>query len=150
MSADFHLYPILLDFWQFQAICLLYDLVGLTCFAQHSGAFTVATEADSYDSGSDFEYEGKHEGKFYVPTSKPNLAPFLYSSIPHNLCLRVSVAQDDTAFPSSPHSNIACNHSTPQSSPNLVGDCTIKLPKHVMALLQNPPAHLIAIHSLPD
>jgi hypothetical protein len=27
------------------------------------GAFTVATEPESYDSGNDFEYEGKHKGK---------------------------------------------------------------------------------------
>ncbi len=114
------------------------------------GAFMVTMVADSYDSGDDFVYEGKHKGKPYVPSSKPNSARFLYSPIPHNLCLRVSVAQDDVAFPSSPHFNIACNHSTLQSSHNPLGVCTIKLPKHVMALLQNPPAHSIAIPSLPD
>jgi hypothetical protein len=54
------------------------------------------------------------------------------------------------ASPSPPHSNTACNHSTPQSSRDPVGIRTIKLPKHAMALLQNPPAHLIAISSLPD
>jgi hypothetical protein len=41
------------------------------------GAFTVATVADSYDSGTDFEYEGKDEGKLYVPSPKLNLARFL-------------------------------------------------------------------------
>jgi hypothetical protein len=41
------------------------------------GAFTVATAADSYDSGTDFEYECKDEGKLYVPSPKLNLARFL-------------------------------------------------------------------------
>jgi hypothetical protein len=50
------------------------------------GAFTVATVADSYDSGTDFEYEGKDEGKLYVPSPTPNLARFLYSPIPPDLC----------------------------------------------------------------
>ncbi len=114
------------------------------------GAFTVATVADSYNSGSDFEYEGKHKGKLYVPSSKPNLARSLYLPIPPNLCTRVSFAQDNKASLSPPHSNIACNHSTLQSLRDPVGLRTIKLPKHVMALLKNPPAHSIAIPSLLD
>ncbi len=114
------------------------------------GAFTVAMVADSYNSGSDFEYEGKHKGKLYVPSSKPNLAHFLYLLIPPNSCSWVSFAQDNKAYPCPPHSDIACNHLTPQSLCNPVGVCTIKLPKHVMALLQNPPVHSIAIPSLPD
>jgi hypothetical protein len=40
-----------------------------------------------------------------------------------------------------------CNQSTPQLSRDLVGVCIITLPKHVMALLQNPLAHAFTIHS---
>jgi hypothetical protein len=114
------------------------------------GAFTVATVADSYNSGTDFEYEGKDKGKLYVPSSKLNSARFLYLPIPPDLCSRISFTQDDKASPSPPHPITTCNHSTPQSSHDPVGICTIKLPKHVMALLQNPPAHSIAIPFLAD
>ena len=43
----------------------------------------MATDPESYSSGDDFEYEGKHEAKLYVPTlSLDWLLPLLaYSTL---------------------------------------------------------------------
>jgi hypothetical protein len=74
------------------------------------GAFTVAMDPESYNSGNDFEYEGKHKGKLYVPSPKPKLARYLYLHIPHHLCSLVSLDQHNTAFSTSlPPTSLATN-----------------------------------------
>jgi hypothetical protein len=52
--------------------------------------FTVATKPESYDSGDNFEYKGKNEGRVYVPTNKSNSSSYLCSPIPSQSCLQVS------------------------------------------------------------
>jgi hypothetical protein len=42
------------------------------------GAFTAATDYESYDSGEEFEYKGKHEGQMYI--GKPKLYVSIYAS----------------------------------------------------------------------
>jgi hypothetical protein len=106
------------------------------------GAFTVATEPNSYNSGNNFDYEDKHEDKVYDPSTKPSLAQYLYLLILNNLCLQVSV---ETSFLPSSAPSVACNHSMLQSSRDLISVSTVSLPKHVMAFLSNPPAHSIAV-----
>ncbi len=51
------------------------------------GAFNVTTEPDSNNLDNNFDYEGKHEGKVYDPSTKPSLATYLYLPILDNLCL---------------------------------------------------------------
>jgi hypothetical protein len=108
------------------------------------GAFTVATEPESYNSSNNFEYKGKHEGKAYNASTKPNLATYLYLPVPAVLCLQVSIAQDNNTAPPP----TTRNHSTNALPHNPVKVLTIPLPKHVMALLQDPPAHSIAMPSI--
>jgi hypothetical protein len=66
------------------------------------------------------------------PSSKPSSATYLYLPIPDNLCSQVSV-------------ETSCNHLMLQSSSNPISVWTVSLPKHDMALLNNPPTHSIAI-----
>ncbi len=40
------------------------------------GAFTAATEADSYDSGKEFDYKGKYEGSVYNGKPKSNVSVY--------------------------------------------------------------------------
>jgi hypothetical protein len=105
------------------------------------GAFMVATEPESYDSGDNFEYRGKYEGKVYNASTKPNSATYLYPPVPAFSCLGVSIGQDgNTAPPPTMH-----NHSTNALPPDPGEVLTISLPKHIMVLLQDLPAHSIAM-----
>ncbi len=93
--------------------------------------FTVATELESYDSGSNSEYKGKYEGKVNNASTKPNLATYLYPAIPALACLQVSTVQDGNTA----HSLTTLNHSTNASPHDPMGVLTISLPRHVMVLL---------------
>ena len=44
------------------------------------GAFTAATEAASYDSGEEFDYEGKYEGSVYSGKSKSTISDYPHAS----------------------------------------------------------------------
>jgi hypothetical protein len=46
-----------------------------------AGVCTASTEAESYDSGEEFNYEGKYEGSFYARESKPSKNSSLYLSV---------------------------------------------------------------------
>ncbi len=96
------------------------------------GAFTAATEADSYESGEEFDYVGKYEGSVYNGKSKSNVS--IYPNASHA-----------TAEPldTSTESMTNCCHTTSPINPQ--GVRTTPLPKHVIALLQNPPAHSTAL-----
>ena len=94
------------------------------------GAFTAATEQESYDSGEEFDYEGKYEGSVYSNVnSKPNVSDYPQAS-------------HATAEPISPAPHSSCRRST--SLTNTQGVSTVRLPKLVLALLDNPPAHSTA------
>jgi hypothetical protein len=51
--------------------------------ASTPGAFTAATEPDTYDSGNEFDYKGKYEGKVYQANSaksKSNVSIYPHAS----------------------------------------------------------------------
>ncbi len=96
------------------------------------GAFTAATEADSYDSGEEFDYESKYEGSMYSGKSKANVSIYPYAS---------HATAEPLDIPSEPTPD--CRRTTSSIDPQ--GVCTTPLPKHVLALLQNPPAHSTAL-----
>ncbi len=94
------------------------------------GAFTAATEQDSYNSGEEFDYEGKYEGSVYSGKSKSNVSIYpqafhataeLLGSASPSSCRRTSSHMDNKALR------------------------TVHLPKLVLALLDNPPAHSISV-----
>ena len=87
-----------------------------------------ATEADSYDSGKEFDYEGRHEGLVY--NGKPKSNVFVYPSASHA-----------TAEPLDTSSESTTNCYLTTSSIDPQGVRTTPLPKHVIALLRNPPAY---------
>ena len=92
------------------------------------GAFTAATEADSYDSGKDFDYEGKYEGSVYDGKPKSNVS--VYPNASHATAEPLDTSSESTTN---------CRRTTSSIDPR--GVRTTPLPKHVLALLRNPPAH---------
>ena len=92
------------------------------------GAFTAATEADCCDSGEEFDYKGKYEGSVYNGNPKSNLS--VYPNASHA-----------TAEPLNTSSESKTNCRRTTSSINPHGVRSTPLPKHVIALLRNPPAH---------
>jgi hypothetical protein len=46
-----------------------------------AGACTASTEAESYDSREEYDYEGKYEGSFYMGNTKPSKNNSLYSPV---------------------------------------------------------------------
>jgi hypothetical protein len=100
------------------------------------GAFTAATEPDSYELGDDFDYQGKYEGKVYSSSNSKSNVP-VYPCASH--------ASIDISSPDLPPVNTSCRCST--SSIDSTGVHTVRLPKLAIALLNNPPAHSIAFTS---
>ena len=96
------------------------------------GAFTAATEADCYDSGKEFDYEGKYEGFMYTGNPKSNLS--VYPNASHATAEPLNTSSE---------SKTNCRRTTSSIDPH--GVRTTPLPKHVNALLQNPPAHSTAL-----
>jgi hypothetical protein len=90
------------------------------------GAFTAATELDSYDSGEEFDYEGKYEGSVYTGKSNNNISGYLQAS-------------HVTAEPIVNVPQSGCRRTTSPLDP--AGVRTVQLPKLVVSLLLNPPAH---------
>jgi hypothetical protein len=97
------------------------------------GAFTAATEHDSYESGNDFDYEGKYEGKVYSSANSKSNVP-VYPCASH--------ASVNISSPDLPPVTTSCRRS--MSSIDPTGVRTVRLPKLVIALLNNPLAHSIA------
>jgi hypothetical protein len=108
------------------------------------GACTASTEAESYNSGKEFDYKGKYEGLLYAGESKPSKISSLYLPVSplcsHSLS---KISYDD------PPTQVSTTSNT--SSSLVAGDpkgvTTICLPKNVMALLNNPPSHSIKTFS---
>jgi hypothetical protein len=94
-------------------------------------AFTAAAEADCYDSGKEFDYEGKHEGSVFNGNPKSNLS--VYPNASH-----AATEPLDTSSEFKPN----CRRTTSSIDPHSVR--TTPLPKQAIALLQNPPAHSTA------
>ena len=95
------------------------------------GAFTAATEADSYHSGEEFDYEGKYEGSVY---NKPKSNVSVYPNASHA-----------TAEPLDTSSESTTNCCRTTSSVDPQGVQTIPLPNHIITLLRNPLAHSTAL-----
>ncbi len=104
------------------------------------GAFMVATKAKSYDLGDEFDYEGKYEGLVFSGKTKSNAS--LY---PHASHITAKITEDTHPPANPPPAMTSCCHSI--SSMDRTGVCTVQLPKQVIALLNNPPAHSIAFMS---
>ncbi len=100
------------------------------------GAFTGGTEPNSYNSGDEFDYEGKYEGKVYSNSNSK-------SNVPVYPC--TSQASVDISSPDLPPVTTSCRRSTSSIDPK--GVHTVQLPKLVIALLNNPPAHSMAFMS---
>jgi hypothetical protein len=100
------------------------------------GAFTAATESNSYDLGDDFDYEGKYEGKVYSNGNSKSNVP-VYPCASH--------ASVNNLSPDLPPVTTSCRRSTSSIDPK--GIRTVRLPKLVTALLNNPLAHSIAFMS---
>ncbi len=100
------------------------------------GAFTATTEPDSYESGGNFDYEGKYEGKVYSSGNSKSNVP-VYPCASH--------ASVNISSPDLPLVTTSCRHSTSSIDP--MGVRTVQLPKLVIALLNNPLAHSIAFTS---
>jgi hypothetical protein len=107
------------------------------------GACMASTEAETYDSGDDFDYEGKYEGAFYVGSVKPSQPNSHYSLDPHSCSYTSSEAICNTTPGDTP--TICTNSSCTAVDPK--GVTTICLPKHIMALLNNPPVYSIRAFS---
>jgi hypothetical protein len=86
-----------------------------------AGTCTASTEAESYNSGGEFDYKGKYEGLFYARESKPSKNSSLY-------------------LPVSP----SCSHSLSKISYN---DPQLKLPPHPT---QVPLVWLVTLKALPQ
>ena len=101
------------------------------------GAFTAATEAASYDSGEEFDYEGKYEGSVYSGKSRSSVSDYPHAS--H------ATAEPLATTSGSPPS---CRRTTWSTDPK--GFRTVYLPKLVLALLHGPAAHSTAFISTKD
>jgi hypothetical protein len=97
-------------------------------------AFTATTEGGSYNSGKEFDYEGKYEGSVFSGNPKSNLSDYPTAS-------HAAAEPLDT----SSKSKTNCRRTTSSIDPYDVQ--TTPLPKQVIALLQNPPAHSTALVS---
>jgi hypothetical protein len=103
-------------------------------------AFTAATKAKSYDSGNEFDYKGKYEESVFTGKTKSNTS--LY---PHASHATAETTEDTHPPANPPTATTSCRHSTSSMDPT--GVCMVQLPKRVIALLNNPPAHSIAFLS---
>jgi hypothetical protein len=113
------------------------------------GAFSAVTEPTYYDSGDEFNYEGKSDGAMYAGNSKHT--SFAYSSAS---CSHTSLDHAHTDLPGQPLGGLIQDKmGGPCISNNLSASCTARdpqgvntvyLPKTVLSLLANPPTQSIA------
>ncbi len=113
------------------------------------GGISAAAEPVSYDSGGDYDYEGKLSGWMYSGTSsdKPNSSSLAYISLSPSCNYTSEVTPDMGGNVNGPSStpNMGGDqgqlHSASRSSRDPQGVKTIYLPKMVPTLLQNPHAY---------
>ena len=106
-------------------------------------------ETTYYDSGDEFDYEGKLDGAMYVGNSKHTSFAYLPAS-----CSHTSLVHTPTNLPDQPLGGFVQNKmGGPHISNNLSvsrtarypqGVNTVYLPKTVLSLLANPPTQSIA------
>ncbi len=109
-----------------------------------AGTCTASTEAELYNSGEEFDYEGKYEGLFYAGCNKPSKNNSLYFPAAPSCSHTLSALFYD-ASPTIP--STICNARPAHVAVDPKGITTICLPKNIMALLNNPPAHSIKTFS---
>jgi hypothetical protein len=98
------------------------------------GGLSAAAKEDAFDSGDEYEYEGKWSGAMYSHSTNRNNARDLYiGSGPYCRHASTKEISSDTA----PSSDV---HASLRTSSNPQGIKTIYLPKSVLNLLQNPSA----------
>jgi hypothetical protein len=98
------------------------------------GGLSVAAKRDAFDSGDEYEYEGKWSGAMYSRSTNCNNAHNLYvGSGPYCQHASATEISSDTA----PSSDV---HVSSRTSSNPQGVKTIYLPKSVLNLLRNPSA----------
>ncbi len=127
------------------------------------GAFTASTEPETYNSGDEYDYKGKWDGAMYRPGPKSNASAIYPESSPSccHVCDNNSLKdpnltpnmggshssqnmggiQHRSHAPTFPSVSCSTSHPT-QLEPR--GVRTVCLPKKVLALLSNPPAHSVA------
>jgi hypothetical protein len=92
------------------------------------GACTTSTEEEMYNSGDEFSYDGKYEGVLFDPSLNNKKTTSAYPTATHSCSCRTTEIQ--------PSANSICPYPS--------GFKTVSLPKHIMALLDKPPAHSIS------
>ncbi len=92
------------------------------------GGFLAAAERDAFDSGDEYEYEGKSSGAIYSRSTYCNAASDLYIS-PEPFCRHASAKE--ILVDTDPSSDV---HSSSRTSRNPQGVNTIYLPKSVLNL----------------
>ena len=109
--------------------------------ASAPGAFSASTKHESYDSGDEFDYDGKADGVMYDTTGGKTNVSSAYST-PSCRIASVESESDSTAA-----SVQASTTPSPRSvmggppRPDPQGVNTVYLPKPVLALLANPQSH---------
>ena len=114
--------------------------------ASTPGAFSAATEPESYDSGHEFDYEGKANGVMYDTGGKHNASSAYHTPSHHIVSVEPESgsaaaflpASTTTPSPLMGGSAHSMGGSTPWKDPSGVN--TVFLPKTVLALLKNPPS----------
>ena len=116
------------------------------------GAFSAVTET-TYDSGDEFDYEGKSEGVMYV-AHKPNGTSFVYSPASCSHTTIDSIPTTTQCHPPLSLHNPGITPTTPsvsRSARDPQGVNTVYLPKTVLSLLANPtsttPPRTVRSHS---
>jgi hypothetical protein len=113
------------------------------------GAFSTLADQASYDSGNKFDYEGKAEGAMYVGNFKTTTS---YNYL-HASCRNVTIEPTSSSNSSPTHKlggvsttasgKLTKGSAVSHTATDLQGIKTIYLPKTVLALLNNPPSHLL-------
>jgi hypothetical protein len=103
------------------------------------GAFTASTEHEFYNSGDEFDYEGKADGAMYDCVGKSNTS---YSYLDAS-CRNVTIAPPSCTDALPSHKMGDGGSTTSRTTREPQGVNTIYLPKTVVSLLNNPPAHSI-------
>ncbi len=128
------------------------------------GTFTASTALDLYDSGKEFDYEGKWDSMFYVSSSKSSKSDVYLGLSPSGCHVSTgpcpenggSIQPQDPSIsfagnaicdaPQHPSTSSAVSAHFP-SPPNPKKVCTVCLPEIVLVLLNNPAMHSISFHN---
>jgi hypothetical protein len=114
------------------------------------GTFTASTDAESYDLGEEFNYEGKCEGAFYSPSGKSKNGVGVYFSPSPSCCHVCTKPWVENGGSTNPKHSTSIENFAPAATHPIVldgglscrsslsnprGICTIYLPKKVLVLL---------------